>query len=120
VGINRCRYARIGAGDISKETEIRNVPFAFSLSPLHFPLCIFLIVLAPSGSHRDRTLRIFHEAGVAPDRIEFLPKQPREIYFKSYGRIDISLDTYPYNGHTTSLDSLWMGVPVVTRNETEE
>ena len=33
---------------------------------------------------------------------------------QQYDRIDITLDTFPFSGHTTALDSLWMGVPVVT------
>ncbi len=59
--------------------------------------------------------RIVERLGVEPQRVEFVAYQLRNLYFLTYRRIDIGLDTLPYNGHTTSLDSFWMGVPVVTR-----
>jgi predicted O-linked N-acetylglucosamine transferase (SPINDLY family) len=46
--------------------------------------------------------------------VEFIPRQGRRKYLEVYDRIDVGLDSFPYNGHTTSLDSFWMGVPVVT------
>ena len=46
-------------------------------------------------------------------RVEFVEFRPRRGYLELYQRLDIVLDTFPYNGHTTSLDALWMGVPVV-------
>jgi predicted O-linked N-acetylglucosamine transferase (SPINDLY family) len=51
---------------------------------------------------------------VASDRVSFVPPAPRASYLAYYHEIDIGLDTVPYNGHTTSLDSFWMGAPVVT------
>jgi len=46
--------------------------------------------------------------------VDFVLPVERKEYLKRYQGIDLCLDTYPYNGHTTSLDGLWMGVPAVT------
>ena len=73
-----------------------------------------LALLAPEGSHRRSTIEALSAAGVDPGRIQFFPRQSRRAYLQLYHRIDIGLDSFPYNGHTTSLDSFWMGVPVVT------
>ncbi|MGA3067028.1 MAG: tetratricopeptide repeat protein [Tepidisphaeraceae bacterium] len=73
-----------------------------------------LLVLAPRGSARDDFLRKIGDLGVDAGRVEFVDRRPRAEYLKTYDRIDIGLDTLPYNGHTTSLDALWMGVPLVT------
>lgn len=74
-----------------------------------------LVLMSPAGEHRQIMLERFRARGVEPDRIEFVKFQPRQDYLREYHRIDLGLDTLPYNGHTTSLDSFWMGVPVVTR-----
>jgi predicted O-linked N-acetylglucosamine transferase (SPINDLY family) len=73
-----------------------------------------LILLAKEGSHRQRTLDSLAQLGIAPERVEFSSMKPRPDYLALYHQIDIGLDTFPYNGHTTSLDSYWMGVPVIT------
>jgi len=53
--------------------------------------------------------------GIAPDRIEALPWLPSAVdNLNAYGRVDVALDPFPYNGTTTTCDALWMGVPVVT------
>jgi len=73
-----------------------------------------LMLLTPQGSARQRTLEAFGRKGIDPARVKFVIRAPLDQYFKHYDKIDIGLDTFPYNGHTTSLDALWMGVPVVT------
>jgi predicted O-linked N-acetylglucosamine transferase (SPINDLY family) len=64
---------------------------------------------------RERYLRYFAERGIASDRIELLAFIPSIHYHLAlYERIDVALDTFPYNGTTTTCEALWMGVPVVT------
>jgi protein O-GlcNAc transferase len=74
-----------------------------------------LLLMAPPGRYRRHLSQRLDAHGIAAERVEFRPFLPRGEYLRSYHDIDLGLDTYPYNGHTTSLDSLWMGVPVVTR-----
>ena len=74
-----------------------------------------LILMAPMGEIRQRLMQRMEGHGIDTQRVAFVPFQPRADYLRMYHQIDLGLDTFPYNGHTTSLDSLWMGVPVVTR-----
>ncbi|TKC81483.1 tetratricopeptide repeat protein [Trinickia terrae] len=74
-----------------------------------------LVLMAAPGTARERLTARLAAYGVAPERLSFVAFRPRAGYLETYHEIDLALDTFPYNGHTTSLDAFWMGVPVVTR-----
>ena len=57
----------------------------------------------------DRMSRL----GIKIEQVEILQLVPENQYL-TYHRIDIALDPFPCNGGTTSLDALWMGVPLIT------
>jgi protein O-GlcNAc transferase len=63
---------------------------------------------------RRRYLALFVERGIDIERLEFLSHISSEsAHLETYNRIDIGLDTFPYNGTTTTCEALWMGVPVI-------
>jgi predicted O-linked N-acetylglucosamine transferase (SPINDLY family) len=59
--------------------------------------------------------KLFLDNGVRLDQLFFQPSLKREDLLNKYNLIDIALDTFPYSGGTTSLESYWMGVPVLTK-----
>ena len=62
-----------------------------------------------------RISKFYEDFGVNPKRIIFEGQTTRESYLKAYNKVDIALDPFVFPGGTTSVEGLWMGVPVITR-----
>jgi predicted O-linked N-acetylglucosamine transferase (SPINDLY family) len=70
---------------------------------------------AGEASSRQRLIGQFAELGIRGDRIEMRGRIADDRgHLQAYGRIDVALDSYPYDGTTTTCQALWMGVPVVS------
>jgi protein O-GlcNAc transferase len=74
------------------------------------------IVLKDRASQWQRNVIMdaFAKEGISADRVTLLGHVGREDHFAAYREIDIALDPFPHGGGMTTLDALWMGVPVVT------
>ena len=75
-----------------------------------------ILATVPGGEARERISAAFAVEGVPGSALEFHDRLPREQFWELHRRIDIALDTYPCNGGATTCETLWLGVPVVTRS----
>ncbi len=101
--------------NISKITD--RVIETWSRAMLEIPNSLLVL---KSKAFADKVVRLellscFQKSGVDESRISLLQHSPgyRE-HLTLYNEIDIALDTFPYNGTTTTCEAMWMGVPVVT------
>lgn len=73
-----------------------------------------LWIMCESGDARANILRKFQSNGIASNRIVFCGKALYRDHVDRLPLADLGLDTYPYNGHTTTSEQLWAGLPVLT------
>jgi len=79
------------------------------------PTSRMLIGAMPSdGAGADKLIAWFAEEGVARERLEFHPRASVAVFLQQHHHVDVCLDTFPFGGLTTALQSLWMGVPTLT------
>lgn len=66
------------------------------------------------GERYESLTEWFEREGISRQRLDFLPRSDMKTYLGQHYQVDICLDTFPYNGGTTTLHALWMGVPTLT------
>jgi len=105
-------------GSFNREFKVSRLTLDLWCRILHaVPSSRFLMksVAGDDPVNREHQFSEFERRGITRDRVEligFVANQSEHL--ATYRKIDIALDTFPYHGTTTTLDSLLMGVPVIT------
>ncbi|MFC5475992.1 tetratricopeptide repeat protein [Paraherbaspirillum soli] len=73
-----------------------------------------LLAAMPQDGQYGELVDWFAAEGIARERLDFYPRSSMQDYLALHRRVDVCLDTFPYNGGTTTLHALWMGVPTLT------
>jgi len=81
---------------------------------LRVPESRLMIIVGHGVAGHDALRRRFALCGIDSERLELVPRLSRAEYLQGMSTVDIALDPFPFNGHTTTCDCLWQGVPVLT------
>lgn len=113
---DRRGYLTLGTFNNSKKIDVESaVLWGSALAALPGSKLLLKGKAYRNVQSRESLFRVLAQGGIAPDRVELRHDSPSlEEHLAQYNDIDIALDTFPYNGTTTTCEALWMGVPVVT------
>jgi len=74
---------------------------------------IWIMINSPESEENIR--RKFASLRIKAERVVFTKMMPYEAHLSRITLADVGLDTFPYNGHTTTSEQLWSGLPVITK-----
>ena len=103
----------VSANQWTKVTEEVKALWAEILCDPSRPRLRILARSAASPAFRQKTIDDFVKRGVLPEQIVLVPFTPIGEFLASFDKADIALDPFPYGGGTTTLHTIWMGVPII-------
>ncbi|HLK62087.1 MAG TPA: tetratricopeptide repeat protein [Bryobacteraceae bacterium] len=104
-------------GCLASQYKITNeVIAAFSTILHHVPESLLLLKNSALGSPANRQFveSLFQTQGIPSTRLRLEGPSDHTAFLEAYSQVDIALDTFPYNGGTTTTEAIWQGVPVIT------
>lgn len=101
-------------GSFNRRTKISGPVVALWAQVLRALPDARMVIGAMEANEGPSLLACFADEGIAPNRLSIFPKSDMKTYLGLHHQVDICLDTFPYNGGTTNLHALWMGVPTLT------
>jgi protein O-GlcNAc transferase len=108
------RNGYITFGSFNKIKKFSPDVVALWAQVLHAQPTARMVIGGMESADSPTVLKWFANEGIASERLQFFPVSNMKTYLGLHHHVDICLDTFPYNGGTTTLQALWMGVPTLT------